>query len=31
VNIDGRPGTALATAQKLNVAFPVLLDTVQRR
>ena len=27
VNIDDDPATALATAQKLNVAFPVLLDT----
>jgi peroxiredoxin len=27
VNIDDDPATALATAQKLNVSFPVLLDT----
>jgi peroxiredoxin len=27
VNIDDDPRIALATAQKLNVAFPVLLDT----
>lgn len=27
VNIDDDPNTALATARKLNVAFPVLLDT----
>jgi peroxiredoxin len=27
VNIDDDPHTAIATASKLNVAFPVLLDT----
>jgi peroxiredoxin len=27
INIDDDPATALATAQKLNVSFPVLLDT----
>ena len=27
VNIDDDPNTALATAKKLNVSFPVLLDT----
>ena len=27
VNIDDDPATALATAKKLGVAFPVLLDT----
>ena len=30
VNIDDDPNTALATAKKLNVAFPVLLDTDKR-
>ena len=27
VNIDDNPATALSTAQKLNVSFPILLDT----
>jgi peroxiredoxin len=27
VNIDDNPATALATAQKLGVSFPILLDT----